>query len=466
MASSGIITPGGLNLALNPLQHRPGEMIRCINVTNDQFNSKKKRPGYSLYLGTNSGQQILDLHNFTLDNGTQFWNYKNENGTLFYSSQGTSSWTLCGNGTFTAGSHIGVGTLENTLITGDGVAATRHTTNGTSFTDTTAAPIASRFVDFQQRIYAMGTSSTLFWSTTGTPTSWTGSDSSSVQIPGGGKLLDVMKVANNVVTTKNSGIMHRWDGYNLYDLSTNLGFTSPYSVANVEDYRFGLNRVGQFGFGGNKPEIISNPIEKLIYNDAGEGIIGTTFDNAPGVAHKYEYMVSIGTVTDDLTDETIPNAITVYDYQADDWSIRTFANRPTAWLSYKDASGSQQLIFGDSAGQCYTYGNNALNDNGSSIECIMEGVIHGDTLQEKKCNFFRAMFNPGCSAQVKVAISNTFTKGAKNWIDLGQAIDGVVDYHFPSGSRGRLLYWRISESSRNSRLSWYGMEFDADVIEH
>ena len=275
-----------------------------------------------------------------------------------------------------------------------------------------------------------------------------------------------MKTANNVVTTKNSGIMHRWDGYNLYDLSTNLAFTSPYSVANVEDYRFGLNRLGQFGFGGNKPEIISNPIEKLIYNDAGEGIIGTTFDNAPGVAHKYEYMVSIGTVTDDLTDETIPNAITVYDYQADDWSVRTFANRPTAWLSYRDASGSQQLIFGDGSGQCYTYGNNALNDNGSPIECIMEGVIHGSTLQEKKWNYFRAMFNPGMSGQVKVAITDTFTKGKKNWIDLGQAVDGVVDYHFPSGSRGRLLYWKITESSRNSRMSFFGMEFDMEVIEH
>ena len=181
--NSGIITPGGLNLAINPLAHKPGDMIRAINITNDQFGAKKKRSGYTTYLGTVDGGAILDLHNFTLDNGTQFWNYRNNNGTFYYSQQGTGAWTVCGNGTFTAGSHIGVGTLENTLIVGDGVAATRHTTNGTSFTDTTAAPIASRFVDFQQRIYAMGTSSTLFWSTTGTPTSWTGSDSSSIQIP-------------------------------------------------------------------------------------------------------------------------------------------------------------------------------------------------------------------------------------------------------------------------------------------
>ena len=466
MSSSNLILPGGLNLALNPLAHKPGDMTRCINTTNDQFGAKKKRAGYTTYLGTVDGGQVLDLHNFTLDNGTQFWNYRNNNGTLYYSQQGTGNWTVCGNGTLTAGSHIGVGTLENTLIVGDGVAATRHTTNGTSFTNTTAAPIASRFVDFQQRIYAMGTSSTLFWSTTGTPTSWTGSDSSSIQIPGGGKLLDIMKVADRVVTTKNSGIMHRWDGFNLFDLSTNLGFTSPYSVANVEDFRFGLNRVGQFGFGGNKPEIISNPIEKLIYNDASEGIIGTTFDNAPGVAHKYEWMVSIGTVTDDLTDETILNAITVYDYQVDDWSIRTFANRPTAWLSYKDASGSQQLIFGDASGQCYTYGNNALNDNGSPIECIMEGIITGNSLQDKKWNWFRAMFNPGCQGQVQVAISNTLTKGAKNWINLGQATDGAVDYKFPSGSRGKFLFWKIIESSRNSRMSFFGMEFDAEIIQH
>lgn len=466
MANSGLIVPGALQLGINPLQIKPGDMTRCINVTNDQFGAKKKRPGYTTYLGTVNGGYVYDLLNFTQNSGTQFWNYRNNNGTLYYSQQGTGAWTLCGNGTFTAGSHIGVGTLEDTLIAGNGVAATRHTTNGTSFTNTTAAPIASRFVDYQNRIYAIGTANTMFWSTTGTPTSWTGSDSSSITIPGPGKLLDIMKVADRVVTTKNSGVVHRWDGYNLFDLSTNLGFTSPYSVGNVEDYRFGLNRLGVFGFGGNKPEITSNPIEKIIYNDAGEGIIGTTFDNAPGVVHKYEYMVSVGTVTDDLTDETILNAVPTYDYQANDWMIRTFANRPTAWLSYRDTSGSQQLIFGDSAGQCYTYGNNALNDNGSPIEVVMEGIIHGSTLQDKKWSFFRVMFNPGCEAQVQIAISDTFTKGRKNWVNLGQAIDGSLDYKFPSGSRGKFLFWKIIESSRNSRLNFYAIEFDAEVISH
>lgn len=464
--NSGLITPGGLNLAVNPLAHKQGDMIRCINVTNDQFGAKKKRPGYSTYLGTVDGAYVYDLHNFTLDNGTQFWNYRNNNGTLYYSQQGTGAWTVCGGGTLTAATHIGVGTLENTLIIGDGVAATRHTTSGTSFTNTTAAPIASRFVDYQQRIYAMGTSSTLFWSTTGTPTSWTGSDSSSIQIPGAGKLLDVMKVTDRVITGKNSGVMHRWDGYNLFDLSTNLAFTSPYSVGNVEDYRIGLNRLGIFGFGGNRPEIMSNPVEKIIYNDAGEGIIGTTFDNAPGVIHKYEYMASIGTVTDDLTDHTTSNAILTYDYQADDWSVRTFANRPTSWLSYKDASGSQQLIFGDASGQCFTYGNNALNDNGSPIEVIMEGIIHMNTLQDKDWYWFRAMFNPGCEAQIQIAITDTFTKGKKNWVTLGDARDGAVEYRFPSGSTGKFLYWKIIESSRNSRLNFYGFEYEANLVKH
>ena len=440
-------------------------MIRCLNVSIDQFGAIKKRPGYSLYLGTNSGQQILDLFHFRLDNGTQFWNYKNENGTIFYSSQGTSDWTLCGNGTFTAATHVGFGIMENKMIAGDGVGSTRHTTDGTSFTNTSAAPIASRFAEYQQRIYAIGTASDLFYSTTGTPTDWT-SDSSSIHIPGAGKLLDVIKVADRLVTTKNSGLMHRWDGYNLYDLSTNLGFTSPQSVANVEDYRFGLNRLGFFGFGGDKPEIISNPIEKIIYNDTGEGIIGTTFDNAPGIAHKYEYFASIGTVTDDLTDETVPNAVVVYDYQADDWMVSTFANRPTAFLSYKDANGSQQIIFGDANGQCYTYGNGALNDNGSPIEVIMEGVIHGNTLLAKDWKYFRAAFNPGCEAQILVAWSNTFNKADKRWINLGQALSGAVEYRFPSGAQDRFLYWKIIESSRNSRLNFYGFEVEFSVESH
>lgn len=440
-------------------------MIRCINVENDQFGAKKKRPGYTTYLGTTpNGSVIQDLMNFTLNNGTQFWNYAFAGELLYYSTQGTGALTICGNGTLSASGTLCSAVLEDTLVIGDGISATRHSTNGTSFTNTTLAPIAVDMEDYQNRIYIVGTASTMFWSVSGTPTNWTATDSSSINIPGPGKLTTLRKLSDRLITGKNSGIQHRWDGYNLFDLSTTLAPTSSRSLAKIEKIDFGLNRLGVFAYNGNDSELISNPIEKQIYNDANEGIIGTSFDNSPGIAYKYEYMLSVGTITDDLTDETISNCILVNDYQANEWWDNTFANRPTAWLSYKDASGDQQLIFG-AGNQCYTYGGTNTSDNGSTIETIMEGFIHKSTLLDKKWNWYRALFNPGCEAHIQVAISNTFTRGKKNWVDLGEALDGVVEYRFPeNANRGKFLFWKIIEASRNARSHWYGFEYDAEVI--
>lgn len=463
MANSGIIIPGSLNLAVNPLAHKPGDMIRALNIESDQFGAKKKRAGYTTYLGTMpNGSVVNDLLNFQLNNGTQFWNYTFAGGNLYYSQQGTGDWTVCGNGTLDPGGTLCAAVSENTMLIGDGVSATRHTTNGTSFTNTTAAPIAVDMEPYQNRIYIIGTASTKFWSNAGTPTDWT-NDSSSINIPGPGKLTTLRKLDDRLITGKNSGIQHRWDGYNLFDLSTTLAPTSSRSLAQVEKVDFGLNRLGVFVYTGAPPELLSNPIEKQIYNDANEGIIGTTFDNAPGIAHKYEYMLSVGTITDDLTDETISDCILVYDYQTDEWWNNTFANRPTAWLSYKDASGDQQLLFANGS-QCYTYGGTQTADNGATIETVMEGVLHLNTLLDKKWNWFRAAFSPGCQAKIQVAITNTFLKGTKNWVDLGDVSLGVVEYKFPEGSRGKFLFWKIYEASRNARMHFYGFEYDADII--
>lgn len=468
MASSGIVTPGSLNLAVNPLQHQPGDMIRAHNIEADMYNAKKKRPGYTTYLGTSpNGSTIQDLMTYTRNSGTQFWNYALAGGLLYYSTQGTGAWTICGNGTMSAAGTLSSAVLEDTLLVADGVGSIRHTTTGTSFTNTVNSPVTVSLAEFQQRIYAAGTASTLFWSNVGTPSDWT-NDSSSINVPGAGKLLKITKIYSDterLVTYKNSGIMHSWDGYNLRDLSTNLGITSGRSFGTVEQFRLGLNTLGIYSYSADqRPNIISNAIEKLIYNDQGEGIAGTSLNNAEGVMHKYEYMLGVGTVTDDLTDETIADAIITYDYQKNEFFTRSFANRPRAWLSYRDNTQTPQLIF--SAGnQCYTYGNTSLNDNGSAIPVYMEGVITMNTLLDKKWTYYRCAFNPGCEAQVQVAISDTFTRAKKRWVNLGQAVDGSVEYRFPEGSRGKFLFWKIIESSQNARLHFYGMEYDAEVVE-
>ncbi len=466
MSKLRVFNIGGKQLKVSPFLAKEGEMIRCLNMETDMIGAKKKRPGYATYLGTADNDQVNSLFTWVKDDGTTIFNYRASGSALYYSTQGTAEWAICGNGTISDGAHIGHGILNNTLIIGDGVGSTRHSTDGTSFTNTTDAPIASEFTDYQGRMWAMGTASFGFYSRAGThaPTDWT-TDSSSQFIGGGGKLNKIFKANDRLVFNKNSGAIFRYDGYNLVDLATNLGYTSPYSIGEVEDYRIGLNRLGFFGYGGEKPEILSNSVERQIYNDAGEGIAGTTFDNAPGIIHRYDYLCSVGTVTDDLTDETIADCIMKYDFQLDEWADWKFADRPTAFCSYKDESGDQQLIFGDAGGQCYTQGGTALTDNGTAIDCAMEGVLHfGQPETDKKFNYIWAFTNPGCQAKFQVAISDTFTKGKKKWMDMKQLTDGVMETKFPQG-RGKLLFWKVSEVSKDTRFHFYGFVVDVDFME-
>ena len=460
-----------LDLKVSPFLKGDGQVLRLLNVERDSIGGWKKRLGYTTFLGTPDNAQINSLFSWTRNDGTSLYLYRTSGSILYHSIQGTGAWTTSGNGTISNNGHFGQTVLDDVLIGGDGTLASRHTTNGTSFSDTTGAPLAEHWVGYEGRAWAArgtatsGTNTDMFYSTTGTATDWT-TDSSSIRIPGPGRVNSLFKAADRLTPTKDSGNMFRYDGFNLQDLATNLGPSSAYSIGNVEDFRIYLTRVGVIGYGGGRPELLSNSIERQIYNDAGSAIAGTTFANAPGIIHRYNWLCSVGTITEDITNFTIADAILKYDFQLNEWSNWKFANRPTAFGTYQDTSGNQQLIFGDATGQCYQLAGTATTDNGNTIEAIIMGFVHGGSFDEKKWNWFNAMFNPGCQAKVQIALSDTFTYGKLNWIDLGDAKNGVVEFRFPSGSRGRFLFWKIYEASRNTRFQFYGCEYDADIIRH
>lgn len=470
MATLNAFNIGALNLKVSPLSiSNTGQVIHALNVKRNMIGGWKKRHGYNTFLGTPDNAQVNTLFSWTQNDGATSFVYRASGSILSHSIAGTGAWTTSGNGTITNAAHFGHAVLDNTLIGGDGTAATRHTTNGTSFTNTTGAPLAEHWIDYQARVWAArgtavsGTNTDLFFSTVGTATDWT-TDSSSLRIPGPGRINALFKAGDRAVTTKDSGLMHRYDGFNLVDLATNLGPSSPYSIGNIEDFRIYLNRFGVFGYGGGRPEILSNPIERLIYNDPGSAIAGTTFDNAPGIAFKFDWLCSVGTITDDLIFETIPDAILKYDIQLDEWATWRFANRPTAFGTYQDTSSDEQLIFGDSGGQCYQMDKTATSDNASAIESSLIGFLHGGSLRAKDWRHITALFNPGSRAKISFALSDTFTPRTLEWIDVGSAIDGVVDHRFPSGSRGIFLFWKIYESSTDAPWEFYGFEIDADIV--
>src|SRR3990167_4139485 len=454
----------GLNQQLNPLIQPQGEFIQLVNVDSQPFGAKTKRVGYTTYLGTPDTNRVNTLFDWHRNNGTQFWNYRASGSILYYSQQGTGDWTVCGNGTIPNNDYVFNDILADTLVITSTTGTTRHSTDGTSFTNTTSAPAGGvGVVEFQKRIWIPGTASDLSYSTTGTPTDWT-SDSSAINPGGAGKFLSAFKVADRLIVTKNSGLMYKWDGFSFIDLATDLGPTSYQSIATKEGVAFYLNRLGHFSFGGGKPQLISNSIQPQIYNNAGSGIVGTTFDNAPSGQFKYDIYTAVGTVTDDLTNETINNALQIYNFQLNEWKNYDLAVLPTAFNTYRDASGVEQFIFGDSTGQCYNLGGTSLDDNGVAITTTMQAIYHaGQPHADKRWKRAWFFFNPGCVAQVSVACENTFHPNTKKWIPLGDAKSGVVECDCPPNSRSKLLFVKITESSSDARFTFYGMSCDYQI---
>lgn len=457
----------GINTYVNPLNY-DGIMIHALNVTSFPLGAKTKRTGYSTFLATpDSGtvQSLFQMENIN-NSGTQMNLYRASGSALYYSLQGTGAWTLAGNGTISNGAHFGQAALGTVMIGGDGVGSTRHTTDGISFTNTTLAPISDSFTQFQNRIYANGTATTEFFSTTNDATNWNTSgtsDSSSFTVPGGGKLIKNFKIPDTLVMSKNNGEMYKWDGFNLIDMATKYGPSSAYSVAKTENYNFFVNQFGHYLFSNANPQLLSNAIQRQFYNAGTTGIAGTAFASIPATCHIYDYLASVGTITDDFTSRQIPNAIIKYDYQKNEYQNWSFAHNPTSYLSYKDATGKQQLIFGDNTGQCYQM-DGSTTDNGQAIESEMVFLFtYGIAGFEKKWNWFRGFFNPGCEAKVQVACSNVYTYENLRWFDVGDFSNGVAELRFPPESRSRFLFLRIYESSKNSRFSYLGCEIQADI---
>jgi len=459
----------GINTYINPVT-TDGQLIHAVNVVSYPYGAKSKRTGYSTFLGTPDTDSVNSLFTFpNIGNDPAAYNiYRASGSLLYYSLQGTGAWTICGNGTITDGAYVGHCVLNNTLIIGDGAGSTRHTTNGTSFTNTTLAPVGQFFEEYQRRVYIAGTSQTVFYSTTNDATNWSTSgtsDSSSFQVPGAGKMGRIFKSSDKLVLTKRpSGLMFKWDGYSLLDMATTYGPSSPVSVGEVEGYRFFVNDLGIYGYGGGKPELLSNSVQNYFYNTDNTAMAAANFSVLPAACHKYDYLLSAVSFTDNFTQRAISNAVIKYDFQKNEflnWSTYNFAN---TFHSYMDEYGVRHLLMGDATGQVYTL-DNSTTDNGNPIPCEMVFLYtHRQPEFSKDWRYWRGIFNPGCQAKVQIATSNTLRYSDLKWDDLGDCSSGMCEHRFPSGNnQGLFLFVRIYESSKNSRMTYYGCAITAEV---
>jgi len=458
----------GINTKVNPLLQEEGSLLTCVNLDADPIGAKTKRGGLETFLNNPDSEQVNNI--FSFQAGTVDYLYRMSGSICYYYEIGGAgtTWTPAGNGTFSGGGRLGNTVLYDTMIAGNGIGSTRHTTNGTSFTDTTLAPLARYWTNNFGRGYAAN-DQTLFWSSANDITNWsTGgtSDSSSIQLPGGGTANGLFATYNRVIASKSSGLMHRWDSYARETVPGELAPTSNWANTNMDDLRLYPNRRGIYAFSGDYPKLISRPIEKQFYNQANSGIPGTLFSDLAAGEFNYTYYLSEGSYTDPMTGNSLNNAVAVYDYFDNEFSNYQWPFTPTSYGDYTDENGDSWQLLGDSTGQVYRVNNSLTSDVGTAIEAYMEGFsVLEKGYQDKKV--YRAWIhtNPGCQAKLQISMTNSLFETSRKWFDVGDLSRGVTYVEFPQDkNRGKYLFYRVYESSSDAPWTIYGITFEFDYV--
>lgn len=458
---------GGVKTNINPVSpEQDGVLIHGVNIDTYPQGAKTRRVGYGTYLNNPDGAQVNSLWQWQRNNGTQFWNYRASGSKVYYSTQGTGDWTVCGNGTISNGGYVGHAVLKDTMVIGDGVGSTRHTTDGTSFTNTTGAPVAPFFEQYNNRIFAIGTSSFFTYSTGNDPTDWATSgtsDSASLNVPGGGKLSQPFRTADRLILPKNNGEMYSWDMYAIVDLATKRG-SNGLTTGDAEGYKIYTNRYGVYGYGGGKPEVLTTPIQRQFQSRSGQAISGISFDTTPGLVHYNDYFVSLGSVLDEFTNRQMTNTVLKYDFVKEEFAHWSLAVKPTAFSSDLMQLNYTALHFGDAAGVTYEMSPWIGGDNGAVIASEMVFFFTLGWAQfDKEWKWWRGNFNPGCQLQIQVACSDVFDYSRLKWEELGNAFNGFVQYRLPK-TRSKYLFVRLYGADVEAPWSFYGQSISAQLI--
>lgn len=470
MSVLNILDFGGINTKASPLLSKAGTLLTCVNMDTDPIGGKTKRPGIEKLLDNPDSAQVNNLFQWEAENSSPNILYRVSGTKVYYhnlNSPGTA-WNVCGNGTISGGGRFGHAVLDNTLIGGNGVGSTRHTTNGTSFTNTPLAPFGKYFAEEFGRVYIGGTASDLFWSTANDPTNWSTAgtaDSSSIKIPGAGKINSLFSQYGRIHVGKTGRSLHRWDTYARDKVPTRNPPSSHWSLAGVDDLVFFANRNGIFVQDAVKPTLISAAVEKQFYNRSDTGIAGTLFDDIAGGEFRENYYLSAGSITDPTTGYQLDRAVIRYDYYKNEWVNYQFPTLPTAWGQYVDTSGKLWQIFGDSTGQVYRVNPTVSTDDGEAIEAYLEGVSHLEHPErDKSIGFIHVFANPGCQAKVQVCMGDNLNESTRKWIDIGDLKPGYTRLEMPKDqNRGKFLFFRIYESSKDQAFTIYGIVVEFEL---
>jgi general stress protein 26 len=181
------------------------------------------------------------------------------------------------------------------------------------------------------------------------------------------------------------------------------GTEAPYSLAEIDGQIFSYDREGIRIYNGSYPVLSSFYIQDLI---DGMSNSSANLERRFGLAYKDRYFLNAGNITDE-DGKTISNAMIVYDYLKNMFTIYSFADVMTAGTKVIDKNGDEIVIFGDSSGQCYKMFTGDVDDD-TNIEMKLESHIfypQGIETEIEPSEIYIASENP---SRMELSISGDF----------------------------------------------------------
>jgi len=468
MAKKATLYNLGMNRNTSPLLIKEGEWRLIVNADLHKNGVLKKRKGYTKILNTPDANEVLSLIPIELGTIRQLI-MVNAAGKMYSSDLTGATWGTAIVTGLSASARWGFTIMADSsgnkyAIMGNG-AVTYKTADGVSLTSVSGAPLAKYWTTFAQRVFGAGVTAspdTLFWSSIGDLTNWSGvspSDSSSTTIDlyYRGNIRGI-KESNDRVVIYKERMMKRWDGETLKTVRSSTGAEAPYSLATIEGMIFSFDRDGIRLYDGNKPEIISERIKDLIQ---GIDVTAANLERICGAVYRNRYYLSVGNITDE-DGNTITNAVIVYDFIFNEFLLYSTAHRITAMTRFiNTTNNTEDLYIGDLTGNVYKmFANDDLDDD-KNVEMKLESHIFYpaeiDTAIEPNKMTLLARY----SDEMKVFLSADYKDAKEN---IGEFTDPVSDQKFDklgNDVRGVKVF---IEHSAKGRPEYYGNQLEFNLV--
>ncbi len=367
----------GMNVMSSPFNSIKGEWKVILNADIPKIGTVRKRLGYKKILDTPDSSEVLSLIPYEIGNAGKMIMI-NASGNAYASDTltvGSGSWgTAIAIGLSTT-ERWGWTVLNGYLFLGNGIVSQK--TDGIAFTDVVGMPIFRYATTLFQRLYCSGVTaspSTLFWSETGDGTGWSEvapADASSTDIEKDWKgNIRAIGFSNDRILIYKDRMMKRWDDEYMRTIMDSDGIEASYSLSDIEGMLLYLNHNSISIYDGDAPKEISFPIWSIINSI---DFSDTNKNRICGEVFQKKYYLSVGDVK--LDDGTIvTNAVIVYDFRYNIFSIYSLAHRMTAMSKILTTAGEEKLYMGDINGNVYEMFN-GNDDDGEDIEMLLESQI-------------------------------------------------------------------------------------------